>query len=176
GSAEARAAKYNQRPNRGFLQVLPFRGGIAVDTRFNNARSAWWWAMRRRFTAGNISLAPFAGDQKLREQITDIRYSVTQSGDIKVEPKDQMKRRGKESPDRADAVMYAFSLVEELPVPAKVVETPILDMAGVKDRSVKAMRERDMTIMRGRTRGQFDRPTPWSKLPPGVVWDDIDAW
>lgn len=172
GYADAIAKRHNA-SETGNLVLLPFRGGIKVDTRYNNARSAWWWNLRRKFEAGTISLAPLDDrrDEKLREQVTDIRYSITDAGDIKVETKDHMRKRGRESPDRGDALMYAFAMVDELPVPVKVTETPLLDVAGVSDRSVKAMRERDMAALK---RGRNPRrPTPWDRLAPGQVWDDL---
>lgn len=153
----------------GNLTALPFRGGVKVDTKFNNARSAWWWALRRRFEAGTISLS-LAPDQKLRTQAIDIRYSVTEAGDIKIETKEKMKRRGTESPDRADGLMYAFALVDEIPVPVKLVDTPVQNLSGVRDRSEQAMWNRDMSNLRRPKSG----PTPWDKPQRGqAAWDDI---
>jgi hypothetical protein len=171
GSAEDVAHIHNASDN-GNLVLLPFRGGISVETRFQNARSAWWWNLRRRFQAGTIALA-LPNDKKLRDQITDIRYSVTEAGNIKIESKDHMKKRGTTSPDRGDSVMYAFAMVEELPVPAKVVQTPITDMALVPDRSEQAMWRRDMANLKNRGHRGYDRPTPWGKVPPGGTWDDL---
>jgi phage terminase large subunit len=170
GDAERVAMAHNR--DGKFMVLLPFRGGLGVETAYINTRSAWWWALRRRFLSGGISLATFPGDSKLREQITDIHYSVTAQGNIKIEPKDVMKRRGRESPDRADAVMYSFALVDELPHPTKVVETPVLDMAGgLPDRSEAAMWKRDKERLR--RRGQFERPTPWRSIGEGeLAWDD----
>lgn len=168
GYADTLTMKHNA--NGGNLVLLPFRGGIKVDTKFNNARSAWWWNLRRRFESHTISLA-IPDDQKLRAQITDIRYTITDTGDIKVEPKKHMKDRGVESPDRGDAVMYAFSMVDELPIPSKVVETPLLDHAGLSDRSVEAMLKRDRERMA--KKGKHVR-TPWARLSPGQqAWDDL---
>lgn len=168
GYADTLAARHNA--NGGNVVLLPFRGGTSVETRFTNTRSAWWWNLRRRFEAGTISLAALPDDQKLRAQVTDIRYSVTDKGDIKVETKKHMKERGVESPDRGDALMYAFSMVDELPIPSKVVETPLLDISGVSDRSVEAMRARDKARMRRKHASR----TPWRKVAPGEgAWDDL---
>lgn len=170
GDMERMMAAYNARG--GNLVLLPFRGGVSVSAKFNNARSAWWWALRRRFHQGNGIVLTLPRDDKLRDQITDIRYSITDAGDIKVEPKAHMKKRGRESPDRADAAMYAFSMVEELPIPHQVVEQPLVNLTGVKDRSPEAMWERDMEQLR-RPR-HLDRPTPWDRLPAGKqAWDDL---
>ena len=119
----------------------------------------------------SISLAALPPDQKLRKQMIDVRYSITEAGDIKVESKQVMKKRGNESPDRADGVMYAFSLVEELPTPVRTVETPVLDHAGLPDRSPEAMWRRDFERLKS---GRRDRGrTPWDPVPPGMTWDDL---
>lgn len=170
GEAERVAANHNARG--GNIVLLPFRGGVRVDAKFNNARSAWWWALRRRFETGSVSLT-LPPDDKLRKQIIDIRYSITDAGDIKIETKEKMKKRGLESPDRADAVMYCFSMVEELPTPVRVSVTPIQDITGVRDRSPEAMWRRDLEELR-RPKHDVDEPTPWSRVPAGKqAWDDL---
>lgn len=167
GYADTLAAKYNAAGHN--VVLLPFRGGVHVDARFNNARSAWWWGLRRRFEANNLAIP--IDDDKLRKQVTDIRYSITDNGDIKIETKKHMKDRGVESPDRGDAMMYAFSMVEELPIPSKVVESPLTDLAGVSDRTMEAMRKRDREKLRNRRQ---EANTPWARLAPGQgAWDDL---
>jgi hypothetical protein len=47
-------------------------------------------------------------DHKLDEQISQIRYSYTNTGQIRVETKSEMRKRGLVSPDRADAVLMAI--------------------------------------------------------------------
>jgi hypothetical protein len=152
------------------LQLLPFRGGIKVSDKFANARSAWWWALRRRFENGAISLAQLPRDDKLRAQLTDIRYTITDAGDIKVETKKEMKKRGLESPDRADAVMYAFSMLEELPIPAKVMQQALADYTGVRDNSEAALWRRSLDAVRNK--GRDPRPTPQTYRGHGA-WDDF---
>ena len=168
GYADTIATQHNIRG--GNVVLLPFRGGIKVSDKFTNARSAWWWALRRRFQTGTIALA-LPPDSKLRDQLTDLRYSVTDAGDIKIESKATMKKRGTESPDRGDSVMYAFSMVEELPIPSKIVSTPVQDFFGVQDRSFEAMRKRDLATLA--SKGRAPTPSPWDSVAPGHVWDDI---
>lgn len=138
GSAEK--AGRNMRPD---AQVIPFRGSSSSSLAYNNTRSAWWWALRKRFeNEGLIAIA--VEDAKLRKQLTDIRYSIM-AGKIRIETKAEMKKRGSQSPDRGDALMYAFAMSEELPDPRNVRHDPMVDeLFGVKDRSEKAMWERDM--------------------------------
>ena len=42
-------------------------------------------------------------------EITSIRYKYQSSGKLKVESKDEMKRRGQRSPDVADAFVLSFA-------------------------------------------------------------------
>lgn len=95
-------------------QVLPFRGAYGVEGRFRNNRSMWWWALRRRLEHGALHIRMH--DAKLEGQLLQLRYSITNSGEIRVETKDEMRKRNLESPDRADSMMYACALSEDLPV------------------------------------------------------------
>lgn len=127
-----------QRYMPGGGEIIGFRGAKGVGNRFTNARSAWWWALRRRFEHGRIAVA--VSDEKLRAQITDLHYTVTSAGEIRVETKAEMKKRGMSSPDRGDALCYAFAFSEELPrttAPKPVSE--VADFFGVSDRSEAAM-------------------------------------
>lgn len=117
------------------MLVIGFRGGKGHPQRFINQRSAWYWNLRRRFEAGTIDIA--VSDDKLHEQITDLHYTVTPQGDIRVETKSEMRKRGMKSPDRADAVMYAFSYTD-VPLQDEKVRTAAetLDLADHSERSM----------------------------------------
>jgi phage terminase large subunit len=129
------------------VELLPFRGGISVSTKFSNARSAWWWNLRRMFENDAIALAPkLATDAKLREQTTKLKYTITVNGDIRVETKAELRKRDKGDLDRADAIMYATALSDVLPIPGNTPDASqsIVAWSGVKDRSPEAMLRRDM--------------------------------
>jgi hypothetical protein len=131
------------------IQLMPFRGGLNVTTKFQNSRSAWWWNLRRRFE--NDAIAIRVHDPKLREQTTKLKYTITANGDIRVETKEELRRRDRGfALDRGDALMYAFALTDELPIPATVSHTPLSDMLGLKDRFYTAMRKRDRERIEGR--------------------------
>lgn len=51
------------------------------------------------------------GDEELAGQLTQIRFRVNSRGQTEVESKDEMKKRGLSSPDRADAFAIAFANV-----------------------------------------------------------------
>lgn len=126
-------------PLRDESVLIPFRGALGAGTAYNNTRSAWWWALRQKFEHGNVHL--MVDDPKTREQITGIRYSIV-SGKIRVETKAEMKKRGVSSPDRGDAIMYAYAMSEDLTIPAHFTNTPVQDQFGVVDHSVEAMWDR----------------------------------
>ena len=86
-------------------------GSAAQDKeRYANARAEWWWSLRSRFESGDIAIPD---DEELVSQLADIRYKINSRGQIQIESKEDMKRRGGSSPDRADALMLAFGLSEE---------------------------------------------------------------
>lgn len=138
-------------------QLLPFRGALGVAAKFTNARSAWWWHLRRQFELGAVALQ--VQDPKLREQLTRLKYSITADGDIRVETKEEMKRRDRGDIDRADAIMYSFALQDALTIPgAPNPHDSIVSWAQVADRSVEAMMRRDLErVGDPRRRHSFDR-------------------
>jgi hypothetical protein len=74
---------------------------------FLNLRAEGFWLLRERFREGAIALDP--KDEDLAAQLIDIRYRRTSmGGKIQIESKDEMKARGKPSPNDADALMLAF--------------------------------------------------------------------
>ena len=74
---------------------------------FLNARAEWYWQLRERFEKGTIDLDE--ADEELAAQLSNLKYKVTSNGKIQVESKEDMKKRGVSSPDRADAVMLSFA-------------------------------------------------------------------
>jgi len=82
-------------------------GGKARDPeRFKNLKAEIYWGFRERLVAGNISLPD---DLELQAQLTSCEYRVNSAGQIEIVSKDEMKKRGLKSPDRAEALIYAFA-------------------------------------------------------------------
>lgn len=108
--------------------IIGFRGGKRPHDRYSNNRSAWWWSLRKRFERGAITMQ--VRDPKLDQQLTQLTYQIRPDGAIKVETKEEMRRRGLDSPDRADAVMYAFAYSEDLLDPGNVASEPFVVAAG----------------------------------------------
>ena len=83
-------------------------GGSARDKEHyaDWASEALAGSLAQRFREGEISIP---NDKKLIAQLTARQYGITPKGQIKIESKDVMKKRGLKSPDRADALMLAFA-------------------------------------------------------------------
>jgi len=74
--------------------------------RFYNRRTEMWWYLMERILKREID---FMIDPELRRQLTSTRYKVVNSnGQIKLEPKEETKKRLERSPDRADAFVYGI--------------------------------------------------------------------
>jgi hypothetical protein len=56
---------------------------------------------------GEIDIDP--DDDKLAAQLGSIKWGIDSRGRIKIESKDDMRKRGLPSPDRADAMAIAFA-------------------------------------------------------------------
>ena len=87
-------------------------GNKATDPEhFFNLRSELYDALRARFEEQTIVIP---NDDDLIGQLAAIRVEYTSRGQLKVEPKETMRRRSLPSPDKADALLLAFA-----PIPLK---------------------------------------------------------
>jgi len=76
--------------------------------RFLNARAEWYWNLREDFENNKISICD---DEDLMAQLSSIKFKVDSKGRIIIESKEDMKKRGMQSPNEADAVMLARSTI-----------------------------------------------------------------
>ena len=84
-------------------------GVPALDTeKFANRRAELYWLLAERFKVGEISIPD---DPVLKAQLLDIRYTYNQKGQLIIESKEDARKRGSKSPDRADVLMMAFAPV-----------------------------------------------------------------
>ncbi len=87
-------------------------GGRAYEhERFANLKAEIYWGFRDRLIAGDIALPD---DLELRAQLTSCTYKIRSSGQIEITSKDEMKKNGLRSPDRAEALIYAFAPSSEV--------------------------------------------------------------
>ena len=82
-----------------------FGGASHQSRRFFNRRSEIFWELRRLL---NGQLMTLPRDEELAGQLLSLRYDVSSSGQVRLEGKREMRKRGMPSPDRADALALAF--------------------------------------------------------------------
>ena len=70
--------------------------------RFANRKAEIAWGLRDRLEAGEV--AGLTDDATI-SQLAGIRYRANPRGQIVIESKDEARRRGVKSPDRAEAVI-----------------------------------------------------------------------
>ena len=70
-----------------------------------NRRAESYWRLRKLLEEGAITLPP---DPKLRDELLAIRWSVTPTGAVRIESKDDLRPRLGRSPDRADALVMCW--------------------------------------------------------------------
>jgi phage terminase large subunit len=89
-------------PARG-LNVSERAGASAT---YLNLRAELWFKAKEWLEGMDVKLPR---DDKLFGELAAPRYTFQSNGKIKVEGKDDMKRRGMKSPDRADAVCLTLA-------------------------------------------------------------------
>lgn len=85
--------------------------GERSETTYLNLRAQIYGTLRDKLVSGEIAL-PY--DETLRAQIAAMRYHFALNGKIQMTSKDEMKKNGIGSPDRADAVALLYCPQAEL--------------------------------------------------------------
>ena len=90
---------------------LPVRGinvaeSPSMRSQYINLRAELWFRMKEWLEARDCKLPK---DEALFSELVAPRYSFTSTGKLKVESKQEMKKRGLPSPDRADAVILTLA-------------------------------------------------------------------
>lgn len=90
---------------------LPVEGvnvaeSASVDDKYMRLRDELWFAGRAWFEARDCKIPD---DQELIAELSVPRYAVTSGGKLKVEGKDDLKKRGVVSPNKADAFLLTLS-------------------------------------------------------------------
>lgn len=78
----------------------------AARERFANLKAELYWALRDRFRDGEVAGLT---DRAMLGQLAGLRYQHDPRGRVKIESKEDAVKRGVKSPDRAEALMLAFS-------------------------------------------------------------------
>lgn len=84
-------------------------GESPTGTEYNRLRDELWWRARKWFDDRQCVIPE---DEYLIGELTGVKFGVTSSGKIKVESKEEMKKRGLKSPDRADAFCLTFAGID----------------------------------------------------------------
>ncbi|OWT50246.1 DEAD/DEAH box helicase family protein [Bacillus sp. K2I17] len=101
---------------------LPFKvypvvnnGKPLDDEHYDNAGAEGWAVVRdileenmKAFIQGEEPTMEIPNDEKMISQFSSRKYRLTSRGKIALERKEEMKKRGLQSPDRADAIVLAF--------------------------------------------------------------------
>ena len=66
------------------------------------------WAVRDWLNPKNGYMAALPPDDMLAEELSEVHWSFQSNGNIIIEPKDDIKKRLKRSPDRMDALLNTF--------------------------------------------------------------------
>jgi superfamily II DNA or RNA helicase len=84
-------------------------GERATDReRYANLKAELYWGRRQRFQAEEVAGLT---DERTIGQLAGIRYRHTARGQVEIERKEDARKRGVKSPDRAEAVMLALARV-----------------------------------------------------------------
>jgi hypothetical protein len=108
------------------VKIYGVNVGQATSTKtqaetYLNLRAELYFSLRSRFQDGTISIPD---DDITISQLGATKYEIDSRGRIKIESKDDMKKRGLPSPDRADALMLCFADCSLFEPPAWVT-TPV---------------------------------------------------
>jgi len=123
---EYEACNYKTRPQAIYIDAIGLGAGLAdrlreldlpavavsvsetasLKERFGRLRDELFWNAREWFEGRDVKIPE---DDTLIQEITSIRYKYLSTGKLKVESKDEMKRRGQRSPDVADAFVLTFA-------------------------------------------------------------------
>jgi phage terminase large subunit len=84
-------------------------GRAARETeKYSNLKAELYWKLRLRAESGDLAGLT---DDRTVAQLAGIRYRHNSRGQIEIESKEDARKRGVKSPDRAEAVMFAFAEV-----------------------------------------------------------------
>ena len=114
--------------------------------RFLNRRAQAFWALRDELREGRIDRD--SEDEELAAQLLAIRWTVNSRGQIQIESKDEMRKRGLPSPDRADAVAMALDsgpTQRAIAIGGHPARTALTPMTGDGSGSSTKRKRRDLT-------------------------------
>jgi len=105
------AGVFDRLNEQGIYHVAAVESGARArdPQKFINLRCEMWDGLKQQLAGGLVGLPP---DDVLAGQLASVKYRFDSAGRMVLETKDEMRKRGLSSPDRADAVVYAFAQVQ----------------------------------------------------------------
>lgn len=99
------------------MYVIPINAAEKIETdtkagkeaaeHYNNLTTHMWASLRDLLEGGDIVLED---DNETVAQLSSRKYTMASNGKLEIEPKKEMKKRGLDSPDRADALTLSCYL------------------------------------------------------------------
>ena len=89
------------------MPVIGVQAGTKASRpeQYGNKRAELFWELKRRFREGSIAIPK---DDELISQLLAIRYVIAEPERIHLKSKQEFRKRGLPSPDKADALSLAF--------------------------------------------------------------------
>ena len=118
------------------ISVIGFGGGESSRRKnlYANKRAEAWWLLRTALENSQLDLDP--EDIELCAQLSLPKWHTRSSGQIVVESKDDMRKRGISSPDRADAlamaIYYAGKIGQRTPKPTADLVRAAVERMGLR--------------------------------------------
>lgn len=105
------------------VDAVNFGANAIEEDKFENRKAELFWILREDIRDKKISLPD---DKELINQLCSIKFSYTRKGKIKIESKDEMKKRGFKSPDKADSLAIAWGA-------SRIKATPSITIISTED-------------------------------------------
>lgn len=116
GGVTDRLNEINAERGLGYIIIPVHNGSSSTDHYYGNRGSELWGNIKKKlednmssFMLGNLPTIQLPDDDKLVAQLTSRKWRMGSNGRIYLERKDDMKKRGLQSPDRADAFILTFA-------------------------------------------------------------------
>jgi len=121
------------------LSVLSINVAERPDdpVKFHDKRSELWFMLREALDPDNPAAISLEKDPDLIAEISSVKFKITSSGKIKVESKDEMKKRLGKSPDIADALclsLYTSRTINAGPIILRETKKSGLELEAVGER------------------------------------------
>jgi len=98
------STKYSEKAERDQQPLKDYTGIYE----FLNLRAYLYWAIRDWLNPNNKNAAALPPDEELKQELSQTKWEFLSNGKIKIEPKEEIKKRLGRSPDKSDALANTF--------------------------------------------------------------------